>query len=80
MVMVIKTDNFIGMLAMIVSELIEFLTLLNQNAIVEVLEHKAGTGYYDQGGTCRTVEFNPVYSEYYDCNGKAYLSLGVMNA
>lgn len=52
---------------MIVSELIEWLKTQDQEAIVEVLHHSSGTGYYDQGGNVTTEEFDPS-EEYYGCS------------
>lgn len=42
---------------MIVSELIEWLKTMPQDAVVQVLEHHSGTGYYDQGGSCYITDF-----------------------
>lgn len=42
---------------MIVSELIKWLETLPQDAVVQVLEHHSGTGYYDQGGNCYVEDF-----------------------
>ncbi len=42
---------------MIVSELIEWLKTMPQDAVVQVLEHHGVHDYYLQGGTCRVVEF-----------------------
>jgi hypothetical protein len=42
---------------MIVSELIEWLHSMPQNAKVQTLEHTGSGGYYQQGGTCRIVDF-----------------------
>ena len=62
---------------MTVNELVTWLLTQDQGAIVEVLEHKTGTGYYDQGGTTHSVNFDPkLHSDY----TKNYLLLGVMNA
>jgi hypothetical protein len=42
---------------MIVSEFIEWLKTMPQNAKVETLEHFGSGGYYQQGGTCNVVDF-----------------------
>ena len=52
---------------MIVAEFIEWLKTQDQGAIVEVLVHSSGTGYYDQGGNVTTEEFDPSQT-YYDCS------------
>jgi hypothetical protein len=44
---------------MIVSEFIEWLKTMPQDAKVEVLEHYNNAGYYQQGGTCYQVDFTP---------------------
>jgi len=44
---------------MIVSEFIEWLKKQDQDAMVEILYHTSGTGYYDQGGNVTTEEFDP---------------------
>lgn len=49
---------------MIVREFIEWLKTQDQEAIVEVLVHTDGTGYYDQGGNCSAEDFNPSDKEY----------------
>jgi hypothetical protein len=43
---------------MIVSELIEWLQTMPQNAKVQVLSHSSGGGYYDQGGNCCVEDFH----------------------
>ena len=52
---------------MIVVEFIEWLKTQDQGAIVEVLHHTSGTGYYDHGGNVTTEEFDPSV-EYYGCS------------
>ena len=44
---------------MIVAEFIEWLQTQDQEAVVEVLYHTSGTGYYDQGGNVTTQDFDP---------------------
>ncbi len=44
---------------MIVSEFIEWLKTMPQDAVVEVLDHHSGSGYYDQGGNCYIEQFTP---------------------
>lgn len=60
-------------------EFIKFLELQDQDAIVEVLVHYNGHGYYDQGGTCTTEYFDPdkhfEYTDFRDnkfAKGKPY--------
>lgn len=43
-----------------VSELIAWLSTQDQDAVVEVVRHTDGCGYYDQGGNAYLVEFDPV--------------------
>lgn len=42
---------------MTVSELIEWLKTQDQDAIVQVVQHTTGKGYYDQGGNASVVDF-----------------------
>jgi hypothetical protein len=42
---------------MIVSELIEWLKTMPQDARVQTLVHYDGGGYYQQGGTCSVEDF-----------------------
>lgn len=42
-----------------VRDFIEWLKTQEQDAIVEVVVHKSGKGYYDQGGTAGTSVFDP---------------------
>jgi hypothetical protein len=66
---------------MVVSEFIEWLKTQDQDAIVEVLVHSSGTGYYDQGGNVTTEEFDPSegyygcskYHEYTDFRGNKFV-------
>ena len=56
-----------------VSELIEWLKSQDQDAIVEVVVHTSGRGYYDQGGNATTERFKPEYSEYTDYRGNPFI-------
>lgn len=52
-----------------VAELITWLQTQDQEAIVQVLVHSSGTGYYDQGGNVMVQDFTPdgewgVYDHY----------------
>ena len=50
------------------------LTFEDQDAIVEVVVHSEGRGYYDQGGNADTMEFNPDYHvEYTDLRGSKFI-------
>jgi len=52
---------------MTVAEMIEWLKTQDQNAIVQVVFHEMGSGYYNQGGTAQTVAFDPTqHAEYSD--------------
>lgn len=42
-----------------VAEFIEWLKTQDQGAIVEVIYHTRGTGYYDQGGNATAESFDP---------------------
>lgn len=42
---------------MIVSELIEWLKTMPQDAKIQTLEHFNNGGYYQQGGTCNVTDF-----------------------
>lgn len=48
-----------------VAQFREWLLTQDQEAIVEVLVHSDGTGYYDQGGSVTTEEFTS--EEEYGC-------------
>jgi len=50
---------------MLVKDFIKWLETQDQGAIVEVLVHSSGSGYYDQGGWVTTEEFNT--DEEYGC-------------
>lgn len=43
-----------------VAEMIEWLKTMPQDAKVECLRHMSGSGYYEQGGWCTTVAFDPM--------------------
>lgn len=43
---------------MIVSEFIEWLKTMPQDAKIQVLSHHSGGGYYDQGGNCYVEDFH----------------------
>ncbi|HDR2780770.1 TPA: hypothetical protein QCJ60_000002 [Enterobacter sichuanensis] len=70
-----------------VKAFIEWLQTLPQDAIVQVIHHSNGTGYYDQGGNIDIRDFTPApateenkWTEYFelyrDRNGNATLLLG----
>lgn len=42
-----------------VKQMIEFLQTQPQDAVIEILSHSKGSGYYDQGGWCTTKPFDP---------------------
>lgn len=54
---------------MLVSEMIEWLQTKDQDAIVEVLVHTDGNGWYEQGGRVSREEFD-VSEDKYDDFGK----------
>jgi len=58
-----------------VKELILFLEAIeDKDAEVMVIEHKSGTGYYDQGGSAREVFFDEkVHIEYTDFRGNRFV-------
>jgi hypothetical protein len=63
-----------------VAEFREWLLTQDQEAIVEVLVHSSGTGYYDQGGNVSVEEFTPEekygcgkYFEYIDFRGNQFV-------
>lgn len=58
---------------MLVSEFIEWLKEQDQGATVEVVVHKSGSGYYDQGGNASTEAFAPEHSDYTDHRGNPYI-------
>ncbi len=42
------------------AELVQWLNRnFDDDAIIEIVMHTSGTGYYDQGGNANTTEFNP---------------------
>ena len=43
---------------MTVAEMIEWLKTQDQEAIVQVVRHESGRGYYDQGGNTSIVDFD----------------------
>lgn len=49
---------------MTVAEFIEWLKTQDQDAVVECVVHESGGSYYEQGGTCRTVNFTTELSDY----------------
>lgn len=42
-----------------VKQMIEFLQTQPQDAVIEILSHSQGRGYYDQGGWCTQKPFDP---------------------
>lgn len=80
---------------MIVSELIDWLKTIPQDAKVEVIHHtNSGCGYYEQGGTATTVDFTTELMYDFECtdgsvygktfevskhNGQTILTLGLLN-
>lgn len=42
-----------------VEQMIEFLQTLPKSAVIEILSHPQGSGYYDQGGWCTQKPFDP---------------------
>ena len=49
-------------------------TFENQDSIVRVLDHNTYGSYYEQGGTCQEVEFDPeVHTEYVDMRGNKFV-------
>lgn len=63
-------------MTMTVRQMIEWMsTFEDQDAIVEVVVHSSGRGYYDQGGNVDTVEFDPEeHVEYTDFRGNQFVS------
>ena len=49
---------------MTVYEFTEWLKTQDQDAIVQIVYHERGTGYYDQGGTASVIEFRPDVNQY----------------
>ena len=60
-----------------VKELIEWLTAFeDQDAVIEVVVHQSGSGYYNQGGIATNVEFNPeLHTEYIDLRNNQFILL-----
>ena len=48
-----------------VADLIAYLQTLDPTTEVSVVNHCAGSGYYNQGGNACTVPFLPVFTEHY---------------
>lgn len=57
---------------MTVRELINWLEDQDQEAIIQVVAHKSGTGYYDQGGTASEEDFTLDLSDYTDFRGNPF--------
>jgi len=58
-----------------VRDLIELLAKQDQEAEVYVIEHRAGTGYYDQGGSITEVLFDEnEHLEYTDFRGNQFVT------
>jgi len=65
---------------MTVAKLIEWLKTQNQDAVVHVVFHEAGYGYDVQGGTARTVVFDPsCHSEHYDYSDPVFPENGIVS-
>jgi hypothetical protein len=62
-------------MTMTVRQMIEWMsTFEDQDAIVEVVCHSNDGGYYEQGGTAQTEEFNPdSHVEYTDHRGNQFI-------
>lgn len=68
-----------------VAELREWLGTIPQDAVVSTLEHFNSGGYYQQGGTCNTVDFDAkveyIYGEHFELSknsaGEYTLQIGV---
>lgn len=61
---------------MTVAEFIEWLKTQDQDAVVDVLHHTSGSGYYDQGGNVSIEEFTATEFkdwEYTDFRGNQYV-------
>lgn len=58
-----------------VSALIEWLKTQDQEAVVQVIRHTSGTGYYDQGGNACCEVFSPELSEYTSFKDEYFKSL-----
>ena len=56
-----------------VASLIEILKTHDQEAIIQVLVHTDGSGYYDQGGWCSAEDLDPSkHIEYTDFRGNQF--------
>jgi hypothetical protein len=62
-------------MTMTVRQMIEWMsTFEDQDAIVEVVVHSSDGGYYEQGGTAQTEEFNPdSHVEYTDFRNNRFV-------
>lgn len=49
-----------------VAQMIEWLKTQDQSAIIEVVMHSSGSGYYDQGGNASTKKFDPTLEVMYE--------------
>jgi len=59
---------------MTVKDFIKWLQTQDQGAIVEVVQHRSGSGYYEQGGTVSVQSFEPnKYSDYTDFRGNKFV-------
>jgi len=63
-------------MTMTVRQMAEWMsTFEDQDAIVEVVVHSEGRGYYNQGGDAETMEFNPEkHVEYTDMRGNRFVN------
>lgn len=60
---------------MTVSQLIDWLKTQDQEATVEIVNHKSGHQYYTQGGTALVVDFDPTqHAEYTDLRGNQFIT------
>jgi hypothetical protein len=58
-----------------IKEFIKWLETQDQDAIIKVVAHKSGRGYYDQGGTASKVEFDPSnHVEITDFRGNSFVT------
>ena len=57
-----------------VEQLIEFLKTQDQKAIVQIIEHSSGTGYYDQGGSASEEDIDlEKHISYTDFKGNSFV-------
>lgn len=56
-----------------VEQLIEWLKTQDQGAIVEVVFHKSGNHYYEQGGSVEIKEFSPELTDYTDLRNNPFI-------